>query len=112
MRIARTVADVRAAVAEAPRPVGLVPTMGALHDGYRVDLDVADTIDDFGDGLRAASRRSVETCAGSQGKPARLFDGQRRPTHVAPPFIRLRSPPQIRDALTITPNTALPATTR
>jgi pantoate--beta-alanine ligase len=34
MRIARTVAEVRAAVAEAPRPVGLVPTMGALHAGH------------------------------------------------------------------------------
>ena len=86
--------------------------MRPLDDADRVDLDVADTIDDFGDGLRAASRGSVETGAGSQGKPARLFDGQRRPTHVAPPFIRLRSPPNIRDALTITPNTALPATTR
>lgn len=34
MRIVRTVADVRAAVAAAPGPVGLVPTMGALHDGH------------------------------------------------------------------------------
>jgi pantoate--beta-alanine ligase len=34
MRIVRTVAEVRAAVAEAPRPVGLVPTMGALHAGH------------------------------------------------------------------------------
>jgi pantoate--beta-alanine ligase len=34
MRTVRTVADVRAALVDTPRPVGLVPTMGALHDGH------------------------------------------------------------------------------
>jgi pantoate--beta-alanine ligase len=33
--ILRTRAALRAALAEAPRPVGLVPTMGWLHDGHR-----------------------------------------------------------------------------
>jgi len=30
----RTIAELRAALAEAPRPVGLVPTMGFFHDGH------------------------------------------------------------------------------
>ena len=34
MRVARTVGDVRAALWGAPRPVVLVPTMGALHEGH------------------------------------------------------------------------------
>jgi len=34
VRTVRTVADLRAALAGAPRPVALVPTMGALHDGH------------------------------------------------------------------------------
>ena len=33
--VLRTRAELRAALATAPRPVGLVPTMGWLHDGHR-----------------------------------------------------------------------------
>ncbi len=35
MRLVRTRAELRAALDAAPRPVGLVPTMGWLHDGHR-----------------------------------------------------------------------------
>ncbi len=35
IRVVRTRADLRSALADAPRPVGLVPTMGWLHDGHR-----------------------------------------------------------------------------
>ena len=34
-RVLRSRAELRAALAGAPRPVGLVPTMGWLHDGHR-----------------------------------------------------------------------------
>jgi pantoate--beta-alanine ligase len=34
-RVVRTRAELRAALAEAPRPVGVVPTMGWLHAGHR-----------------------------------------------------------------------------
>jgi pantoate--beta-alanine ligase len=34
MKVIRTIAELRSVLADAPRPVGLVPTMGFFHDGH------------------------------------------------------------------------------
>jgi pantoate--beta-alanine ligase len=34
MKVIRTIAELRAELADAPRPLGLVPTMGFFHDGH------------------------------------------------------------------------------
>ena len=35
MRVVRTRSELKAALAGVPRPLGLVPTMGWLHEGHR-----------------------------------------------------------------------------
>jgi pantoate--beta-alanine ligase len=44
-RVLRTRAELRAALADAPRPVGFVPTMGWLHDGHRALIQRARATD-------------------------------------------------------------------
>ena len=84
--VLRTRAELREALAGAPRPVGLVPTMGWLHDGHRSLIaagprrDATTVVDDLRQPAPVQRRRRPEPLPAQRGPRRRhLRGGGRRP---------------------------------
>ncbi|HEX8086119.1 MAG TPA: pantoate--beta-alanine ligase [Solirubrobacteraceae bacterium] len=91
MRIVRSVEEVRAAVREAPRPVGLVPTMGALHAGHLalVERAARDTafvvVSVFVNPAQFDDRRDLAAYPRDEARDARLAEQAGADLLFAPP---------------------------
>jgi len=98
MRTVRTVAELREALAEAPRPVGLVPTMGALHEGHLSLLRAARAENEtvvmslFVNPAQFAPHEDLEAYPRNEERDARLAEQEGVDVLFAPPVEEVYPP--------------------
>jgi pantoate--beta-alanine ligase len=90
VKVARTVAEVRAELATAPRPVGLVPTMGYFHDGHLALMRAARAanetvvVSSFVNPTQFRPGEDLDAYPRDEHRDARLAEGERVDLLFAP----------------------------
>jgi len=114
--LARTIADVRRALQRLPRPLGLVPTMGALHEGHlslvaRARADCAAVaVSIFVNPLQFGPREDLDSYPRDLDRDLQLLDGV---DVVFAPEAAAFTPPQRRTTVSVAGlTTTLEGTTR